>query len=564
VKLLLNTIFRSWLAALMSAIANRQALFLLSVMACRGQAFDAALKKDSAQSWREFIRDHPDDMQIEEAKERLAEVSFAEAKLAHNVVAYRRFLESYPDSSDAAQARLLLEGLRFNTASDKNTTDAYRQFLIDHPDGRHVDEIKARLAVLERAALEMSDDVRNLASMAQSSGPNSAAAQERLDEMAFEKAVSAQRLFLYLKQFPAGKHRDQVRDRLDQMAFEAEIALLKLDAAGQRLTTAERTQRFKRATQGLALEKSKEPRIAALLAPYNLTSLDDVLQNLASSDALERWRAAEELGYFVREVAFERLRLAVREARNFRVRREAFLSLQRWVAALPAPVAEFEIERRRQALSQAVDTPLFLELAVLDDLQQLDAVLAYRKGFESAVPDPFVLWRVMELRLARQQWYSAGLAANQLSGWAKERLSLTEGLEPLQAARELCAQKEALELSNKTLEIVRLQKTEFPEDVEHFWAENSEVLKLALARLRDAEVLLAKNPRPVALCGDNTLSLRLKNVAEERIARIVALPTPLSKEQALALEVLATDAMPGVRSAVQQKRHGQPSKAADH
>src|SRR5258706_7613329 len=125
---------------------------------CRDSAFSQASKKDSIESYRQFIGQHPMDENIETAQARLEELELDEARRVHTVVGYKRYLEEHPGTEKAHIALALLEGLRFNAAKQRGTPLAWRQFIKDHPDGTHREEAEALLARAELADLSKLDD----------------------------------------------------------------------------------------------------------------------------------------------------------------------------------------------------------------------------------------------------------------------------------------------------------------------------------------------------------------------------------------------------------------------
>jgi hypothetical protein len=532
------------------------AVFCVCVFgSCRGRAFDIALQKDSVDAWRGFVRENPDDAHIEEAKERLRELTFSQVKAAHTVVGYRRFLETYPDTDEAVQARLLLEGLRYNAALDKRTTQSLRQFLIDHPDGKHASDAKAILSEMEVRAAQESSDLKNLEQLAKENESQSDAIDARRDDVSFERALTSRSLFAYLKDFPAGSHRDAARGRLSEIEIEALLSVSDVEGAERVSVGAPPSAKvlIERAKQMSALAKSRDQRVLQLLPDYALRPVEDLFLNLGSSDLRMRWNAAEELGFYVRRSAIEKLMNLIRDARNFKIRERAFTSLQRIVAALPPRAAEFEIERLRRSLDSAADTQLFLQLAVLSDLQNENTSLsAYRKGYEPAQPDPFVLWRVMELRLGKQEWFSAAVAGHQLGLWAKERIELAQNLPSLAQERELCSLQHALEKAVETIAKVKNQKTEFPEDIEKFHQETTKYLNLSSAQLRDVDVKLQAEQQQVLVCGDTSFQTALNQLERDRLQRLALLATKTPEHQLL-LELLSADPMPSIRQAAKTK-----------
>lgn len=525
----------------------------LLLSSCRDTAFTEASKVDTAEAYRRFIETHPRDDNADVAKARLSELEFSEAQQVHSVIAYKRYLEAWPDGDQAPKARALLESLRWNAAKDKGTTPALRQFLKDHPDGAHHEDAEKLLGELELKELATLDDPRRLAEVAAAhpDDPRSATAGQRLDDVVFGEARSAALLFAYLREYPAGAHRDEARARLLSLQLDGLLASGLLDEARALAAKAplaktlkDLAERFRRAEARAALPASRDERVQRVLAGYHLRSIDDLLKSLQAPDPMDRWQAAEELGQQASVRVLDPLLEAFKTARVPLVRQKAFESLASVLRALPRDVAEYEVAARVEAAREkATDSQLVLAGAALLDLSgQLERAAAeYRRAWDSSFPDPVVLRRWAEIRQERGQYFSAAVAARQLAVWAQEQARAAGPFGPtnaLSASRDLCAVAEAARFARDVIEQARAKKTEFPDDVEVFALRSRDAAKLAEARLRDAELALLELDGQARRCGDDAVKERLDNAVQVRLAALADLRKKPPRELPLVLEVV--------------------------
>ncbi len=514
------------------------ALLLLFAFGCRYSSYDAAAKADTAQAWRDFLKKNPSDPEAGPARERLAELELAEAQKVHTVVAYKRFLEEFEDTVPAPKARALLEALRFNAAKEKGTAQALRQFLRDHPDGAHQAEAAALLATLEAKELDFTEDPKALRAMASAhpDDPKGAEAAGKLDDRVFASATTAGALYGYLREYPAGAHRDEAKVKLldlkiqgllvSGLTAEAKAEAQKSPLGAQVPQLKERLGRFEKLQ---ALANGKDDQVKRALPDYYLRSFDDVVRSLEASDPMDRWQAAEELGDWVTVRSIDPLLNAFRASRHPLVRQRAFESLGRVLRALPRPVAEYEVATRLESLEvNASDPQLFLTMGVLLDLLgQLErAAGEYQKGYDPGLPDPVVLRRWAMIRKERRQFFSEAVAARQLALWAAELARNTtiaaEG-PALPAARTLCAAAEAARFAEGAIAEAQKEKTEFPDDLVEFARRASDARKLTEAKLRDAELKLLEQDPSARKCGDDSVRARLKDAEEKRTQALASL-----------------------------------------
>lgn len=540
----------------------------VAVLGCREGAYNTASKANTIGAWRTFLQKHPGDDNAESARESLAALELEEAKKIHTVVAYKRFLDEFPDSSKAPAARALLEGLRFNTARAKGTAQVLRQFLRDHADGAHAAEAEELLRAAELKELKDLQDPESLRAIAQAhpDDPRGAQAGAQLDDRAFAAALGPGAWFAYLRDYPAGVHRDEVRVKLldaqlsgllvSGLLADAKALVAKAPLAPK---IPKLKERMDRAAQLEAAVSAKDEAVQRALPAFYLRGFDDVVKSLNAPDPLERWQAAEELGEYVSIRAIDPLLETFRTARNPLIRWKAFESLGKVLKALPRPVAEYEVETRVDtARANASDAQLFLTLGVLLDLSgQLDkAASEYQRAFDVAAPDPIVLRRWSQIRRERRQPYAAAVTARQLSVWAHQVASVppvTEGGGALTVARQMCAAAELGRYARDVIAEVAAQKTEFPDDVIEFQRRADDAVKLAEARLRDAELKLLETDGRAKKCGDASVRERLQAGEAQRLSSIKELPVKAAKVAALVKELaVQREPSPELRDALRR------------
>ncbi|MET0406364.1 MAG: HEAT repeat domain-containing protein, partial [Cystobacter sp.] len=286
------------------------------------------------------------------------------------------------------------------------------------------------------------------------------------------------------------------------------------------------------------------PLAQSVQARHYLRDPEDLLQALGAPDPMDRWQAAEELGQHVSVKVLDPLLTVLRSGRNPLIRGQALESLETVLRALPGPVADYEVAVRLESLREKAGSPeLYLRMAVLLDFtgRISEAAAEYQRAFVPEDPDPVVLRRWMHLREARQQMFSAAVAARQLALWslrvAREEPVSPEGGVPLAASRQLCAAVRHARLASEVVARARAANTEFPGDLDGFAVTAADALKLSQARLADAELLLREKTPGARTCGDDAVRERLTSAITERREALRAVGSKLPKLAPVLLEV---------------------------
>lgn len=502
---------------------------------CASSRWQATRDADTAEGYRAFLRDHPNDHHAEDARILLSEREFEAARNRHSVLAYKRFLADFPEAPDAPAARALLEGLRFNAAKDEGTAQAWRLFLRDHPDGAHRDEADRALAEAEFRDAEGGAASEALTRLvrAHPDDPRRLELQKRGDDEAFAaaKKAGAFELFRYLREHPAGAHREAAQAallglRLQSLLFSGlvERARGELGASPLRPRLEEAQTWMAAAERATAIRRSTDPLVRTAWIGHYLRSVSDLEAALNAPDPLDRWQAAEELGQHLTVDAIDPLLRAFRTARNPLIRQHAFDSLRRIFSGLPPHLADYELASRVETLRETgASAETWLALAVLWDLSGRleDAAREYQRAWDVGLPDPVILKRWVEIRKQRRQPFSAAVAARQLALWASSvarEITVPGGAVqvPTSDVRALCAAAVNVRFARQAIEAAKSAPTEFPDDLDRFEIDAVEASRLVEARLKDAELALRAQNANARTCDDRRVAERVQAAFEER------------------------------------------------
>jgi len=131
-------------------------LFLFSACSTGPSAFDVACDLDTIDAYEAFLDAHPQDPHTAEARARIAELRFVQAKSDDTIESWQFFLEDHPDSRYAADARAAIERLRTEAADARlqraiDSSDYGRLLAMARVDGSDSDQSLREAARLELA-----------------------------------------------------------------------------------------------------------------------------------------------------------------------------------------------------------------------------------------------------------------------------------------------------------------------------------------------------------------------------------------------------------------------------
>lgn len=583
-------------------------LFLAAlVSACAGaSAYDTARREDSAEAYRRYLRERPDEPAARQARERLAELEFVAARRQNSRMAYKRFLEEFPDSERKRDAQILLENLRFEAAKAEGSSLAWSEFLRDHPAGAHLAEARSALdaADFSDAKRDGSAKVMREYLARHPESPNRLEAERLLDDRLFAeaKAVGARALVDYLEASAAGVHRDEARAALAEREARARALLGDFDGARRRaLGIAEAAARAQleasldeievewagaaldlKALEAVArrrpsaaprarareAELRRDPalkdlqRLGVRLDPGRFARpADELVRVLSSGDPRERWLAAEELGRMGAWQAIDPLLDAAADARFARVRVRAFSALRALFAMLPPDALDIEWRGRAEALRKmAQSAALQGKLAILEDLLRDPRALAdYSKALRGDAADLLVLRRIATLRAERGEAFAAAAAARD---WATrvmqavDQRSGGDGSGALLLSRALCGLRDDAQAALAVLKgIPAAQAATFSDDLQLFIQRAEDAQRLASARLSDAEAAARAQDLGFKPCADDGgLGARMGDGEAERKAAVEELGRRVDGRTRPALERAARlDPSPDVRGAARSR-----------
>lgn len=529
-------------------------------------AFRHASEVNTPEAYRAFLAAHPRDREAPAARARLAHLEFERARRAHTIAGYKRFLDAFPDEADSDAARARLETMRFDAACALDTPVAYRQFLQVEPSGAHHLEAEKRLRAAELKALAKKGDLASLESkLKRSDDPRWPKVEAELDDRRFEKARAngAAALFTYLDDFPAGAHRTDAETILESLKIEGLLFDGQLKEARAEIAKSPLAKRIPE----LAEEVARAERLKRLLGrsdalvrhsmpEWTLRSLGDLRAAIRAPDPLDRWQAAEELGQYVDVRAIAPLLEAMRRDRNAQVREVAFEGLRTILTALPHELATYEVAKRLRRMRKRAGGPeLFFPIGALEEISgALDrANTDYQRAFRASAPDPVILRRWVEMREERDRPFSAAVAARKIALWSKEvandaTLSDVGGI-PLASSRDLCAAVRFGTYAVAAIAKASSAKTEFPRDVAEFSRDAAQVVKLAKAKLSDAQLLLRRQQPNARTCADHDVASRLADGAKARAEVLTSLPQKRPRLARLLLaRAAAKDPVPALRA----------------
>ena len=112
-----------------------------------------ATQQNTVVAYQSFIKEHPSDARVEQARNRINaltdEQAWSAAKSADTLDAYQQYLQQEPNGMHAADAQDKVNGLQqsaaWQTAQSTNTAEGYQGFLSQYPNAPQDDQAKAAL-----------------------------------------------------------------------------------------------------------------------------------------------------------------------------------------------------------------------------------------------------------------------------------------------------------------------------------------------------------------------------------------------------------------------------------
>lgn len=158
------------------------------------------------------------------------EASFATAVQKDDAAAFRRYLLRFPGGKHVAEAKQRIDDRAWRDCQASDTAKAYAGYLRDHPRGRHATEARRQQERLEFAELEQSGGIQALQKFLRTH-PSHDAARSRLGKLLYERAVESGtaadwRAFVdgYATRWRRSKHKAE-RQMLENSRQELERAL---------------------------------------------------------------------------------------------------------------------------------------------------------------------------------------------------------------------------------------------------------------------------------------------------------------------------------------------------
>ena len=585
------------------------ALALVLSGACQS-SFDKARDLDTAEAYRDFLRENPQDPSTEAARARLSELEFLDARRQHTLPAYKRFLTSFPDMPRAQDAKLLIEGIRFEMAAEKDTSEAWLIFLREHSQGPHAQEARRRLEDADYRAVQQATSARQIREFLgrHPQTERRSELEKRLDEFEFQEARArgTRGLSDYLASNPVGVHRDEVREeifareawasaRLGDFASARRLAervvseaprqalIERVDKAEIDWLTAEldveALAAFASAREAGPIQELALFRVAFLrgLGTAELSRLrssvdpghfarpvGEMIGVLKAADPRERWLAADELGQVGDLAAVEALLEEVSRSRFSRVRHRAFDAMRRLFAILPEDTVDLTARSRLQALDRkaAQDVGLFVKLGVVRELLgDVDAaLLAYESALRLDAEEMFALRRTIELNARSGKAFRTGVLARELAFRARQHAERWTGVEveavnPLLLSRTLCGTLDDARFALERLKSLSPEAlVDLSDDAPRFIAQAEESERFIAARLADAEAEARSLDRSFRACADEGEQVaRLQEGEQARLQAVETIAARADLLRTVLLERLSLrDPSPRVREKAAQ------------
>lgn len=102
--------------------------------------WNTVLNENTIESYENFLEKYPDSEYKNEAKERVVDIEYANAKNNNSIEGYKDFLKKYPNSKHTDNANKVIIDLEFENVKQINTISEYETFLKKYPNSSNVKE----------------------------------------------------------------------------------------------------------------------------------------------------------------------------------------------------------------------------------------------------------------------------------------------------------------------------------------------------------------------------------------------------------------------------------------
>ena len=197
----------------------------LSFISCANMSYRTASKKNTIESYQNFLENYPSTKDSRQARLKLYNLEFENAQKINSIEAYEQFLKKYPDGNHKQNARDACEKIEFENAQKINSIEAYEQFLKKYPDGNH--KQNARDAC-EKIEFENAQKINSIEAYEQflKKYPDGRQAKKIVEMLHFEQAKASDSIFAYmsyLKNHPDGSGVKKIQGRLRELRYEDAI-----------------------------------------------------------------------------------------------------------------------------------------------------------------------------------------------------------------------------------------------------------------------------------------------------------------------------------------------------
>lgn len=106
------------------------------------KAFNIAKQINTTESYREFVENYPNAIQVGEAKQKMAEGRFKKAEAKNTIETWRSFLEEYPETIYEKEAKKQLEYLVYQRAMADSNISELKAYMTEFPNGAYIKSVQ--------------------------------------------------------------------------------------------------------------------------------------------------------------------------------------------------------------------------------------------------------------------------------------------------------------------------------------------------------------------------------------------------------------------------------------